>query len=101
MTIDVLAIRGDGDKDGGEIFDPLLCVTEAALGRAAQEINASTPVNPVTLDVVYRPGIRRGQLVEVNDSFTGVSWKGIIISVNHVVSGPVVHTNLTLERAAS
>lgn len=100
MTIDVYAIRGDGDRDGGEIFDPLLSDTMAALGRAAQEINSNTPVVPISLDVVYRFSIRRGQLVEVNDSFSGKSWRGTVLSVNHVVDGPTVYSKLQVEREA-
>lgn len=98
MSIDLIAIRGSGLVDGGEIFDTLLCTNLAALARAEQEINANTPVTPVTLDVTYRPGVRRGQMVEVNDAYTGVSWRGIILGLHHVVSSPGIYTKLEIER---
>lgn len=100
MAIDVYAIRGPGDRDGGEIFDPLLCDIQAALGRAAQAINSSTPVRPISLSLVHRSGLRRGHTVEVLDSFSGVSYRGVVVSVNHVVTGPTVYSTIQVEREA-
>lgn len=98
MTIDVIAFREDGDLEGPEVFEPLLATVGAALARGAQEINASTPVTPVTVEVTYRIGLRRGQLIEVNDSLLGISWRAQIMDLSHVVSGPVRYTKLELER---
>jgi len=99
--IDLIVVRGAGDRDGGEIFDPLLSATEVAIARGTQEINASTPVNTVTLQTVFRTGVRRGQLVEVLDAMQGETWRGIIMGINHVVEGPSAYTELEIEREAA
>jgi len=99
VSLRIRVIRDLGDKDGGEIFDPLLCSIDAAIARGSQEINANAPVNPVSLEVVYRAGIRVGQCVEVADGFYGSNWRGQIVAVNHVVSGPVAYSKLDIERA--
>ena len=98
--VDLVVVRGDGDRDGGEIFDPLLSATEVAIARGTQEINAATPVNTVTLQTVYRAGVRQGQLVEVLDAMQGETWRGIIMGIHHVVEGPAVYTQLEIEKEA-
>jgi hypothetical protein len=100
MSVDVVVVRYDGDRDGGELFDPLLASIDAAVARGTQEINASTPINTVTLQTVFRTGVRRGQLVEVLDAMQGVTWRGIVMGINHVVEGPSVYTQLDIEREA-
>jgi hypothetical protein len=98
MAINIVTIRDGGDKEGPEIFDPLLSTVTAALARGAQEINASTPIEPVSLEVVYRPGLHKGNLIEVSDSLSGDSWRGQIISVANVFNGPVLFSKLEVER---
>lgn len=101
MSVDLIVVRGEGDRDGGEILDPLMATTAVALARGAQEVNASTPVNNVTLRTTFRPGVRLGQTVEVLDEMQGETWRGIIMGVSNVVEGPVVYTQLDIERAAA
>lgn len=98
--IDLIVVRGDGDRDGGEIFDPLLSSTEVAIARGTQQINASTPVNTVTLQSIFRTGVRVGQLVEVLDAMQGETWRGIVMGLSHVVEGPTIYTQLEIEREA-
>ena len=100
MSVDVIAIRGLGDKEGEEILDPLLSTVTAALARAAQAINAATPIEPVTLETTYRAGWALGQSVEVSDSLTGDKWRGQIISLSNVFNGPTLYTRLSIERLA-
>jgi len=99
VSIRIRVIRGLGDKDGGEIFDALLCSVNAAIARGSQEINANAPVNPVSLEITYQIGFRVGQCVEVADGFSGSNWRGLITGVNHVVTGAEVYTKLDVERA--
>lgn len=98
MTIHLIVIRGAGDKEGTDILDPLLCSTAAALGRGAQEIDASTPVNAVSLEITYRVGLRKGMVVEVVDSVSSETWQGTIMSMTHVIEGATIYSKLDIER---
>jgi len=98
MTISITVIRGDGDLQGEDIVDPMLSDTPAAIARGTQEINANTPIEPVTLETTYRAGLRVGQSVRVEDTVRGVDWVGVIVGLSHVFSGPTLYTKLEVER---
>jgi len=100
VSLDLIVVRDLGDRDGGEVFDPLLTTVAVALGKGAQLINSYTPVNVVTLKTVFRSGVRKGQLCEVMDAMQGITWRGIIMGVNHVIEGPSTYTQLEIERQA-
>lgn len=96
--IDLIVIRGQGDVDGGEISDPLLCSVEPALARGRQEIEKRARARRVRLRTVYRAGVLKGQIAEVHDSLQGVVWAGPIMGVSHVVEGVETYTVLDIER---
>jgi len=96
-VIDILTIRGPGDADGGEVFDPLLSSVEAAVQRGRYEIDQSAPIQNVNLDCVYTPTLQVGSVIEALDITTGLAVRGIIKSFTHVVDGVVVFTSISLE----
>ena len=95
----IVVIRGAGDRKGEDIISPLLWTIEAKLARGTAEMGAhAEPMQSVSLTIVYRPGLRLGQLVEVNDSIQGASWRGKITGISHKMSGEDVVTDLAILR---
>jgi hypothetical protein len=84
---DIIVLRAPGDKQGGQVIDPLLTQLEAALERGRNELDEhATLQQQVQLKVVFRPGLRLGQLCEVIDSLQGATWYGKIIGISHQIS---------------
>jgi hypothetical protein len=96
--IDIIVIREPGDVDGGEITSPLLCDVNAARARGWQEIEAHAKAIRMQLTTVFRPNVRKGQIVEVADSLQGPTWRGVIMGISHVVEGPRTYSVLDVER---
>lgn len=79
--IDIIVQRGDGDRPGPDIVEPLLATTAAALARGAAEMDSGALADEVQLTVAvtdYRPG----ELVRVEDPELG-NWLGKITAVRH------------------
>ena len=95
--IDLFVFRGAGDKDGGEIFNPLLSDVSAALQRGKFEIDFNTPTIQNSLEVVYSPGLRLGQQVSVSDSRTGMVIYGVVKSFSHVINGVTLFSKIDIE----
>lgn len=93
----VVVIRYDGDIQGPDISDTLLAPLGAKLERGRVEMDAHAQVSKdVNLDIMFRPGIRLGQIVEVHDSLQGGRYRGKVTSITHN-AGPVsLTTSLTL-----
>lgn len=90
----IVVFRGVGDRKGQDIIDAILSSTTAKLERGRVEMDEhDKPAQTVSMEVVYRPGLRRGQLVEVNDSTQGGSWRGKIVEVTHRI-GLASHSTL-------
>lgn len=96
--IDIIVIRNQGQTDGGEVTSPLLCAIEPALARGRQEIEKNATVRQVRLRTVFRPGVRKGQIVEVADILQGPVWRGTIMGLSHVIEGATSYTVLDIER---
>jgi hypothetical protein len=96
--IDIVVIRGEGNIDGGEVVSPLLSEIKAALDRGRQEIEKHTTVRKVSLKTVFRPGVMKGQIVEVADSLQGPIWRGVIMGLSHVAEEGTVFSVLSIER---
>lgn len=96
--IDIIVIRGTGSIDGGEITSPLLSSVEPALERGRQEIEKHATTRRVNLRTIFRPGVRKGQIVEVADTLQGPVWRGTIMGISHVVEGETTYTTLDIER---
>lgn len=97
--IDLFVYRGMGERDGGEIFDPLLSDVAPALQRGKFEIDFNTPKVEHTLEVEYTPTLRPGDEVSVRDSRTNNVIFGVVKEFSHVRDGATVFTTLSIEVA--
>lgn len=95
--IDLIVFRGSGDREGSEVFDPLLSSVQAALQRGKFEIDFNTPKIMQTLEVQYDTTVRQGSEVSIADSRTGEVVYGVVKDFSHVVDGPVVYTKVDIE----
>lgn len=92
----VVVIRYAGNISGPNVTDALLSTLTAKLERGRVEMDQhALPSRVVSLDIVYRPNLRLGQIVEVHDDLQGGMYRGKITSISHV-SGPVA-TTTTIE----
>lgn len=95
----VVIIRGAGDVSGDEIVEALLYDTAARIERGRVEMDEHATVNQnVTLTILYRPGLRLGQLVEVGDSVQGAAWRGKIVGINHKYEQSSLVTTIDVKR---
>lgn len=95
----IVVFRGVGDKKGQDIVEALLSSTSAKLERGRVELDEhALPNQSVTMQIVYRPGVRLGQLVEVHDSTQGKSWRGKITAIVHKITKTKHVTDLTISR---
>jgi hypothetical protein len=91
--------RGSGDKKGQDIVEALLSSTAAKLERGRVELDEhALPVQSVSMDITHRPGVRLGQLVEVNDSTQGKTWRGKITAVAIKIAQSSHTIELTIDR---
>ena len=96
---DILAIRGNGDRPGADINEPLLASDSAALARAAAELDAGSPHDEVTVTCRYLPGIASGRMVSILDRRAGQLWEGKITAIEHSFAvSALPTTKLTLWR---
>jgi hypothetical protein len=96
--IDIIVERGAADKQGEDIVDALITTVEVARLRGRVEIDRQEPVERVVLQARYKPGVRNGDIIEVQDSLFGRTWRGKIISLSHQISQTSVTSTLTVER---
>jgi hypothetical protein len=96
--IDIVVIRDPGDVSGEDVVSPLISSLEVALSRGRQEIEKHAQAKSVSLKVVWRPGVRKGQIVEVSDPIQGPVWRGVVLGLSHVVDGPEVYSVLDVEQ---
>lgn len=98
--IDILVTRFAGDQRGDDVVEPLLgsLSTAIALGRSKIDAQAQK-MQTVTIEAVYRDGLRRGQLVRVNDSVRG-TWPGKIVGIMHRSRAGKTKTTLRVLRVA-
>lgn len=95
----IVVFRGAGDRKGQDIVEPLLSSITAKLERGRVEMDEhAKPAQSVTMDIVYRPGVRLGQLVEVHDAAQGKSWRGRITGITHKIKQTSHVTELTISR---
>lgn len=96
MIIDVY--RGDGLRSGNPVIEPLLS-DEALLQRGIAEMDRyAHPLQQIELDVVFRPGLQLGQLVEALDPSSAQPYRAKITGIEIQVTETSIHTRLTLER---
>lgn len=98
-SIDIVVLRGEGDKVGTDIEDPLACTIEVALARGRNELDANSGLQSIATSCSLRGTLVPGMLVEVQDALQGETRRGKIKGVRHIVSAPSVEaiTELDLE----
>lgn len=96
MIIEVY--RGLGSRPGTPIIEPLLS-DDALIQRGIAEMDANAHVfNRVDLAVVFRPGLRLGQIIEASDPSSTTPYRAKITGISITVSEALIETNLTLEQ---
>lgn len=100
MSITVEVYRGAGDRPGGEISEALLGDdVPAALARGRAELDANaTAWERVSLECRYKPELRLGDVVEVDDPVLGAAWRGKIVGIVHSESDSEIVTKLDVRR---
>lgn len=96
MIIEVY--RGDGQRPRQPIVEPLLS-DEALLDRGVAEMDANAqPFGRVEMAVVFRPGLRLGQLIEAADPSTARPYRAKITGIGITVTAANIDTRLILEQ---
>lgn len=96
MIIEVY--RGDGLSSGNPVIEPLLS-DEALIQRGMAEMNRNAHAfNQVDLEVVFRPGLKLGQLVEALDPSSAQPYRAKITGIEIRVTEVNIATHLTLEQ---
>lgn len=96
--IDIYVQRYGGDRPGRDIVDELIGSLPVALARGRNELDEHAQYTQVvSLEAVYRDGLRLGQLVYCNDVVRGF-WAGKIVGISHSWSDGVLLTRLQVKR---
>jgi len=74
----ITVFRDLGDRPGTDIVDALLVSDRLKIARAKAEIDASTPVVPVSISLPIAGWIERGKICEIMD-FEKQQYRGMII----------------------
>lgn len=99
---DIIVRRNGGRNPGEDIVDPLIATDAVALQRGRQELDENAQgFTPVSTTIVPRSGLQPGQVVEVNDSHQGASYRAKVTSVTlrHEFSDRAVAGRINLELA--
>lgn len=81
--MDIVCVRGDGNRPGEDIVEPLLSTIEAALSRGRAELDQGALADQQELETVLMD-LRLGQVIEVDDSTLGI-WRGKLTGLSHTV----------------
>ena len=100
MSIAIEVIRDAGDRDGGEIIEPLLGSNlTAALARGRAELDAhALPRDRITIELDMIDTDWLGRLVEIIEPAGGAPWRAMVIGVGHTWDGRTATTQLELSR---
>jgi hypothetical protein len=100
--IDIIVERYEGDKDGGTILVPLTGSIPVALARGRFELNEhAQAMVPMTMEAIYRDGVRLGMFFLVRDSRAGESFMTKVVGITHSYRGIELTTTLRLRRVAN
>jgi len=94
--IAIIAQRGNGDRPGADITEPLLNNLDVMRERGRVELDRYEPQSPVTLLTTYQPNIMNGDIIKIVDAGYGPVWYGKITSIEHVMlpGGAVTSLNV-------
>lgn len=81
---DIICIRGDGDRRGDDLYEPLLSDVNAALVRGRMELDEGALSDEVSMETILMDQ-RLGQTLEVDDSSIG-RFFGKVTSLSHQVT---------------
>jgi hypothetical protein len=96
MIIEVY--RGLGSRSCTPIIEPLLS-DDVLIQRGIAEMDANAQAfNRVDMAVVFRPGLRLGQLIEASDPSSATPYRAKITGISITVSEALIETNITLEQ---
>ncbi len=99
MAIDIIVQRSPADKCGDDIVDPLISTVSVALNRGRNELDAQAePSRVIRYTIIYRSGLRAGQIIEVHDGLRGVSFRAKLVGINHALSGGSAITEASVEK---
>lgn len=98
MSVDIMVVRGDGDRQGEDVQDRLICTLEVALARGRNECDENSGLQKVVISSRLRTDVRNGLVSEVQDSLQGATWRGKVTSVRHSVEGQVISSDFTIVR---
>ncbi len=94
-TIEVY--RGAGLRTGEPVIVPMLA-DGVLIERGRAEMNANAhPLNQVSADVVFTPGLRLGQLIEAIDPSTVMPLRAKITGMSITVTLADISQQITLE----
>ncbi len=94
----IIVARYEGDIQGKDVISSLLTNTLVGINRGRRELDVGEGLQIVNLTSVYKTGLAKGDLVDVDDLYQGEVWKGIITGINHVADGQKIVTQLTIKR---
>lgn len=94
----VRCVRGDGlHRQPEAIISNLLTELPAVLQRGRNELDEHAHGSQVvTMHVRFRPGLRLGQVIKVEESLFGNPWYAKLTGIKHTVSNSKLTTELTL-----
>ena len=96
MIIEVY--RGDGQRSGQPIVEPLL-TDDALIARGTAEMDANGHAfNQIDMAVVFRPGFRLGQIIEATDPSTARPYRAKVTGIQITISEAAIDVSLTLEQ---
>jgi hypothetical protein len=97
--IDIICIRGIGDKQGQEIEDPLITSEPIAVKRGTDYINRNWYKQRMrTLLSPYKSNMEVGNIAAVNVGELGISGNHIITGVRILLSTKGIQCNLAVEQ---
>jgi hypothetical protein len=91
---DLVVLRGAGINQGDDIVEPLLTTDHAAMARGTVALDEGSGLAPVSLECWYRDGLRLGQVIQVDDPFSGGSRYGKLVSIVHRREGVTLYSSL-------
>lgn len=81
--MDIICLRGEGDRPGNDIVESLLSNVNAALSRGRMELDEGALADENQLETILLD-LHLGQTIQVDDSTLGY-FTGKLISLSHTV----------------
>jgi hypothetical protein len=101
MSVSYEFYRGAGDRIGTPIVEPMLNIIGIIYrGRAEMDAHAQR-VQRIDADVVYRPGLRLGQLVALDDPIGAAPRRAKTTGIALSFADGRIDCSLTLEEPMS